>query len=219
MSSDRLTGEFLNGKPFVKLLNWATGLTKEGGRSVFLGIELMLQGNRVCPATSGATNWMSPAFNPDTNLFNVVAQEGCGISYKSNTFRPGGFPFYGDRLCGSPEEPWQMYARALDPATGTLRWEYRQINSRRYGAGHLSTAGGLILAGDDQAKLTVLDAATGKALWHFNSGTRISASPMTFSVNGRHEYRSGGRSKHRGVQLGRPVKTRLVLFSFQVQLV
>lgn len=40
------------------------------------------------------TNWMSPAYNPDTGYFYVVAQEGCGINYKGrDTFRPGGFPY------------------------------------------------------------------------------------------------------------------------------
>jgi alcohol dehydrogenase (cytochrome c) len=30
-----------------------------------------------------------------------------------------------------------------------------------------------------------LDAQTGKALWHFNTGQDVSASPMTYSVNGK----------------------------------
>jgi len=49
----------------------------------------------------------------------------------------------------------------------------------------LSTAGGLVFAGDDQGVLTALDAASGKALWHFNTGQRISASPMSYSFKGR----------------------------------
>jgi alcohol dehydrogenase (cytochrome c) len=78
-----------------------------------------------------------------------------------------------------------MYVRALDLTTGKLMWEYKQINSRRYGAGLLSTAGGLIFAGDDQGFLTALDARAGKALWHFNTGQQISASPMTYMVDGK----------------------------------
>jgi len=46
-------------------------------------------------------------------------------------------------------------------------------------------AGGLIFAGDDQGFFTGLDAETGKPLWHFNTGTRISASPISYAVNGR----------------------------------
>ena len=182
---DRTTGRFLNGTPFVNLLNWATGLTPEGRPIRVPGVVPSLQGNKVCPATSGATNWMSPAYNPQTGLFYVVAQEGCGISYKStDTFRPGGFPFMATGYVESPAEPWQMHVRALELATGKLVWDYKQIGSRRYGAGLLSTAGGLVFAGDDQGILTALDARTGKALWHFNTGQQISASPMTWIHKG-----------------------------------
>jgi alcohol dehydrogenase (cytochrome c) len=83
-----------------------------------------------------------------------------------------------------PQEPWQMYVRALEATTGKLRWEYKQIGSRRYGAGLLSTAGGLLFGGDDQGAFTALDAATGKPLWHFNTGQQITASPITYSVKG-----------------------------------
>jgi len=183
---DRVTGEFLKGVPFVKLLNWASGLTEKGRPIRVPGVEPTLRGNKVCPATAGATNWMSPAYNPDTNLFYVVAQEGCGISFKGrDTFRPGGFPFMATGYIEDPEEPWQMHVRALDPLTGELKWNYLQKGSKRYGAGLLSTAGGLLFAGDDQGFLTALDAATGRPLWHFNLGMRISASPMSYSFQGR----------------------------------
>jgi hypothetical protein len=56
-----------------------------------------------------------------------------GINTKSrDTFRPGGNAFMGTGYIESPEEPWQMYVRALDIATGKLQWEYKQVNSRRY---------------------------------------------------------------------------------------
>ncbi|MBI3683723.1 MAG: PQQ-dependent dehydrogenase, methanol/ethanol family [Acidobacteria bacterium] len=180
---DRTNGKFLHGTPFVKMLNWASGLTPEGRPMRVPGVIPSFQGTKTCPATSGATNWMSPAYNPDTGWFYVVAQEGCGINTKSrDTFRPGGFPYMGTGYVESPDEPWQMYVRALDLTTGKLQWEYKQIGSRRYGAGLLSTAGGLIFAGDDQGLLTALDARSGKALWHFNTGKQITASPMTYMV-------------------------------------
>ncbi|HUQ95887.1 MAG TPA: PQQ-dependent dehydrogenase, methanol/ethanol family [Bryobacteraceae bacterium] len=183
---DRTNGKFLHGTPFVKLLNWSSGLTPEGRPIRVPGILPSVQGTKTCPATSGATNWMSPAYNPDTGFFYVVAQEGCGINYKArDTFRPGGNPFMGTGYVESPLEPWQIYVRALDLTTGKLQWEYKQVNSRRYGAGLLSTAGGLIFAGDDQGVLTALDARSGKALWHFNAGEPIAASPMAYSVNGK----------------------------------
>jgi alcohol dehydrogenase (cytochrome c) len=183
---DRTTGKFLHGAPFIRQLNWAKGLTAEGRPIRNPQVIPSAQGTRTCPATAGATNWHSPAFNPDTGLFYVSVVEGCGINYKSrDTFRPGGVPFMATGYVEDPEAPWQSYVRALDVATGKMIWEYKQIGSKRYGAGLLSTAGGLVFAGDDQGILTALDAKTGKALWHFNAGQQISASPLSYSVNGK----------------------------------
>lgn len=183
---DRTNGKFLHGAPFVKHLNWASGLTPEGRPVRVAGVEPTPQGNKVCPPTSGATNWMSPAYNPDTGYFYLSALEGCGISYKSrDSFRPGGFPYMATGYIESPDEPWQMHVRALELETGKLVWDHEQIGSRVYGAGLLSTAGALLFAGDDQGFLTALDARTGRALWHFNTGRQITASPMTYSFKGK----------------------------------
>jgi alcohol dehydrogenase (cytochrome c) len=77
--------------------------------------------------------------------------------------------------------------RALDVTTGKMMWEYKQIGSNHYGPGLLSTAGGLLFSGDNQGVLTALDARGGKALWHFSTGEKITASPMAYSVLGN-EY-------------------------------
>ncbi len=183
---DRASGQFIHGTPFISNLNWATGLAEDGRPMRVPGVEPTLQGNKVCPSTSGATNWMSPAYNPDTGWFYVSVLEGCGISTKSaDRFRPGGFPYMATGYIESPDEPYQLHVRALDLTTGALKWDYKQIGGRHYGAGLLSTAGGLIFAGDDQGIFTALDARTGKPLWHFNTGQQISASPMTYSFKGK----------------------------------
>jgi alcohol dehydrogenase (cytochrome c) len=183
---DRTNGKFLHGSPFIKQLNWAKGLTPEGRPIRVPGVVPTIQGTRTCPATAGATNWHSPAYSPDTGLFYVAIMEGCGINYKSrDTFRPGGVPYMATGYVEDPEAPWQTYVRALDATTGKLQWEYKQIGSKRYGAGLLSTAGGLVFAGDDHGILTALDAKTGKALWHFNTGQQITASPITYSFKGK----------------------------------
>jgi alcohol dehydrogenase (cytochrome c) len=183
---DRVTGQFISGTPFVKLLNWASALTPQGRPVRVPGVVPTLQGTKTCPATAGATNWMSPAYSPDTRLFYVVAQEGCGINTKSmDTFRPGGFGFMATGYIESPEEPWQMHVRALEAATGKVVWDYAQIGSKKYGAGLLSTAGGLLFAGDDQGEFTALESRTGKPLWHFNTGQQIAASPIAYSFKGK----------------------------------
>ena len=187
---DRTNGRFLHGTPFVKSLTWSRGLTAEGRPILVPGKEPTLQGNLVCPPTQGATNWPSPAYNPETRGFYLIATEGCSINYRgSDNFQETGVSPNGTGYIESPEEGqrWQNYVRALDVTTGKLLWEYKQIGSNHYGPGLLSTAGGLIFAGDNQGLLTALDARSGRPLWHFSTGEKITASPMAYSVAG-HEY-------------------------------
>jgi alcohol dehydrogenase (cytochrome c) len=183
---DRATGEFLQGAPFVTHLNWASGLTAQGRPIRIPGVEPSLHGTKVCPTAIGATNWMSPAFNPDTGLFYVVALEGCSIATKSTEkFRPGGFQYRATGDVNLRDESWKVYVRALDFSTGKLRWESERFGNIGFGGGLLSTAGGLIFSGEEGGQLVALDAKTGKTVWHFNTGQRITASPMTYSVNGK----------------------------------
>jgi len=48
----------------------------------------------------------------------------------------------------------------------------------------LATAGGLVFAAVADGNLIALDAATGKLLWHYQTGERIKSSPMSFEVDG-----------------------------------
>jgi alcohol dehydrogenase (cytochrome c) len=48
----------------------------------------------------------------------------------------------------------------------------------------MTTAGGLVFFGDDAESFEAVDATTGAPLWHFHTGQSITASPMSFSVNG-----------------------------------
>ena len=50
--------------------------------------------------------------------------------------------------------------------------------------GTLTTSGGLVFFGDDANSFEAVDAKSGRALWHFNTGQRFVASPMTYAVDG-----------------------------------
>ena len=185
---DRTNGKFLQGTPFVKMLTWSAGLTEEGRPVLVPGMDPTPQGTRVCPSTAGATNWPSPAYSPDTGYFYVIAQEGCGVNFRVTTnFQPGsGSPGSGTGYMESPEEQerWELHVIALEVTTGKKVWDYKQIGSRHYGPGLLSTAGGILFAGEYQGNFTALDARSGKPLWTFNTGDLIWASPMAYSVRG-----------------------------------
>ena len=52
-------------------------------------------------------------------------------------------------------------------------------------AGVLSTAGGLVFAGTNEGDFLALDAATGKSLWHFQTGALIRANAMSYLSGGK----------------------------------
>ena len=52
-------------------------------------------------------------------------------------------------------------------------------------AGTVSTAGGVIFFGDDDGHLVGVDARDGKHLWHFQMGEGLTASPITYAVDGK----------------------------------
>ena len=183
---DRETGQFLHGNRFATQLNWATGLTAQGRPIRVPGIGPSLTGTKVCPSSIGATNWMSPTYDPQTGLLYLVTLESCGIATKNTEkFRPGGFQYLagGDVLIH--DDTWRVYLRALELTTGKEVWKQERIGSEGLGGGLLSTAGGVIFSGEGIGEFVALDPKTGKPVWHFNTGQKINAQPMTYMVNGR----------------------------------
>jgi alcohol dehydrogenase (cytochrome c) len=49
----------------------------------------------------------------------------------------------------------------------------------------MTTAGSLVFFGDDAESFEAVDAITGRALWHFNTGQTFNASPMSYAVEGK----------------------------------
>ena len=182
---DRLTGELLLAEPFVRNLTWASGIGKDGRPIRLPGQEPTPQGTRVCPSVDGATNWPSTAFNPATKLFYLMAEESCGIFTKNAQWWEQGKSFYGGTTRRSPGDVRRKYLRALDVTTGRVAWEIPDVGGGILASGLMSTAGGLVFYGDSTGGAFVAaDAASGKLLWHFNTGQPWKAGPMTYAIGG-----------------------------------
>ncbi len=182
---DRVTGTFLRATPFVERLTWAKGIDAQGRPIESPGMEPSPNGTRVCPSVRGATNWMSPSYNPQTGLLYVPTLEQCDM-YSSSAKKPEPMKnFAGTGGESISKEPGRFYLRALDPLTGGRRWEYPMTGHGDSWAGTVSTAGGLVFFGDDDGQLVALDAATGQCLWHYYLGQTITASPVTFMADGK----------------------------------
>jgi alcohol dehydrogenase (cytochrome c) len=189
---DRVTGEFLLGKPFVPV-RWMTGFGERGRPNRIP--EGKTAATRLFNGLPHATNWTPGSYSPETHLFFFSAQErGSDLAMFA---RGGG---------GS--------VRAVDATTGEERWQFKQAGSIFFG--ELTTASGLLFSGADEGchaganvsvrvpcligggdqgptntallsggRLYAIDAATGQMLWQTSLGGSAQGPPMTYAVEGK----------------------------------
>ena len=180
---DRTDGKFLRATPFVAKLNWAKGVDASG-RPILTDRIPAAKGTYICPGITGATNWFSPSYNPDTKLFYVMALERCDEYFAIPRQFTHGETFYNTGTKHPPNEHCQKILLALSVADGKPVWRYPQVGRGNSWGGTLTTAGGLVFFGDDAESFEAVDAATGRPLWHFNTGQKFVASPMSYAVDG-----------------------------------
>ncbi len=181
---DRVTGEFLAGKPYAKQ-TWAKGLDAKGRPILSGNAEPTTEGALVWPNANGATVWFSPSFSPATGYFYVAAREIGSRYFKRDTPYKPGTEFMGGGEEELPMDDAWGAIRALHATTGEIRWEFK-LHSPPW-AGVMSTGGNLVFSGSDEGDFYALDAHTGKPLWDFQTGGAISANPISFTVDG-HQY-------------------------------
>jgi alcohol dehydrogenase (cytochrome c) len=190
---NREDGKFLNAWPFVKDITWAKGID-ENGRPIYN--EENRPGNPsaaadgakgevifASPSFLGGKNWMPMAYSQKTGLFYVPSNEwGMDIWNEPITYKKGaaylgaGFtikPNYEDHI-GS--------LKAIDPATGEWKWEYK--NEAPLWGGVMTTAGGLVFLGTPEGEFKALDDETGKELFSFQTGSGIVGQPVTWDQDG-----------------------------------
>jgi glucose dehydrogenase len=157
---DRAKGELLLAKPFLRRVDWASGIGADGRPEV--------KDPRGCP--DDAANWSSTAYSPVTRLYYFLALEEC----------------VGERM-GYPDQTGQRFLRAVNIETGAVVWEIPQPGAAKAKSwsGVLATAGGLVFYGKPNGGFDAADARSGKTLWHFPTNVRMKASPMTFSFRGK----------------------------------
>jgi len=177
---DRVDGKFLFGTKYIKNVTWATGLSAEGRPLRVPDMEPTLEGRRVCPSLEGASNWYSTSFNPGTGLYYVQTNDKCGVFTKIPMEWAAGRGYMGGSFVQAPDEPAQRVLRAIDIQTGKIVWELPQQGPVTSWGGVLSTAGGIVIFGEDSGSLMAADASTGKPLWSFQTNQNWKASPMTY---------------------------------------
>jgi alcohol dehydrogenase (cytochrome c) len=180
---DRTNGKFLSAKPFFPRLNWAKEIDSDGRAVVMHSSDPTPEGTRTCPGALGATNWFSPSYSPKTGLLYVAAAEECDVFTSAPQKYHEGHDFLGSvYVPASGEKAWGAL-RAFDPFTGEKKWEFKYFTPPNGGC--LSTAGGVVFAGDSDGNFLALDARSGKDLWHIQIGAAIYSSPMTYALEGK----------------------------------
>jgi alcohol dehydrogenase (cytochrome c) len=140
----------------------------------------------VAPNESGATNYRSPSFDPQTGLFIVSAQDGYGIYF----FKPehGAYGWAGADygIAG------RAFLRAIDYQTGTIKWSHA-LGDGASAAGVLTTDSGVTFTGDVTGNAIAFRTSDGTTLWHSAIG-RVGNSPITYELDGRQFVLFGGGS-------------------------
>jgi alcohol dehydrogenase (cytochrome c) len=193
---DRATGQFLSGKPFVRV-TWADGFDGRGRPQRVPGQEATPQGTLVYPGNQGATNWYNPSYSPRTGLFYVPAWVNYGSLFikRTQTYVEGQYFGGGEGRATDAqglrtatnnlrtEDEGYGAILAFDPLTGARRWEYKMVDFTD--AGILTTASDLLFTGGREGDFYALDARTGALLWKFAAGGQVQSGPMTYAIGGR----------------------------------
>ena len=178
---DRVTGEHLLTSKYGSATNWAKGLNKFGGPLRKPEKDATVPGSLVSPTADGTINWEPPAYSPATGLFYVAESNEYAIFYLTDVDPRGSMG-----LGGKEEDPvgsGGSFLTAIDYKTGKAVWRHPYYGQGG-GGGLLTTAGGLLFAGDGAGNLVAHDAATGKPLWNTRIGG-VSNAPQTFMLDGR----------------------------------
>jgi len=178
---DRTNGAFIQAKPYVTT-TWATEVDAKGRPVELPNQRPTTAGTRTCPDLAGGSSYTSPSFDPVRHLFFVSARETCQVfvsypppeKYELGSMVMGG---------GSRNRGGTGVLRALDPVTMQKKWEV-PYGEPSY-SGVLSTASGLVFAGDDEGTLMAVHADTGKVLWRHQLPGMFWGAASTVMVDGR----------------------------------
>ena len=178
---DRTDGKFLFAKAFGHV-TWATGIGAGGRPIVNTALQPNETGTRVCPGALGLTNWYSPSYDPDTHWLYVATSNECDIFTSSPQPYRAGHDFLGSVYVPDLLERPTGALKAIDALSGTEQWSFPYFSNPNGGA--LSTAGGVVFAGESDGNFIALEARTGRDLWHVQLGAAIYSAAITFALEG-----------------------------------
>ena len=183
---DRRNGKLLSAEKFIEL-NWATSIDMTTGRPVENADKrprLGFRAKNICPNLIGGKNWMPMSYSLQTGLVYMPTMNLCmDLEGVQPQYKRGAF-YLGVEFDLGKSGPGGHLGEVMawDPVKKQKVWGNK--DELPYLGGMLSTAGGLVFHGDLKGWFKALDAKTGAALWKFNTGSGVSAAPMTYELGG-----------------------------------
>lgn len=181
---DRNNGAFISAFPFVRQ-TWNDGFDPEGKPLTRPDSIASPHPSPVYPAIGG-TNFQAPSFDGKAGILYVAFQDGPVSVVSEEPHWERGRTYTGGRRVvnpGSSDDSTQGI-KALDVATSKELWRF-DVTRRSGAAGVLGTRGGVLFAASGEGNFLALDSRNGRPLWHFKTGGPISASPISYAVDGR----------------------------------
>ena len=126
------------------------------------------------PGHGGGADWNHQSFSPHTGLMYTgmgYVAAAHSLTESSNGLRP-------------PGEYQTGAVVAVDPSTNLVRWKKRMPYSLAHGNGILTTESDVVFIGQPDGNLLAMDAHNGDELWRFQTGAAISASPVSYEIDG-----------------------------------
>jgi alcohol dehydrogenase (cytochrome c) len=161
-----------------------------------------------CPSAHGGKNWPPVAFNPQTRMVYVPANNNmCGAMTGVPVTYTAGRGYSGVQYGGNSVAPGADHfgeVQAWNVDTGQRVWMHPYAKNINWGS-MLTTAGNLVFSGGTgDKKIHAFDATSGKLLWEFETNSGIVAPPTTFMVDGKQHLavHAGWGGDPRGMQAG-----------------
>ena len=188
---ERTSGKinFVDGRPYVRQ-NVFKSLDPKTGRPDVdpdkkPGTEKLAD---FCPSLWGGKNWPPIAFNPNTRMIYIPANENLCATYigREVEYFPGrNYTGATTTMYIYPGAKHIGEVQAWNVDTGQRAWTHTFPKSANWGP-ILTTGGGLVFSGGTNDRMfRAFDAKNGKVLWEHPTNSGIIGVPMSFAIDGK----------------------------------
>jgi alcohol dehydrogenase (cytochrome c) len=194
---DRANGQFIRADQYQEKITWTKGIDPKTGKPVDydptkdvqlyagIGVRRGKRGEEACPWWNGSPTFFPPTMDAKRGIAYVAGAEGCISGTLNKTPLDENKDYVGLPPCCSEHGRVTAHGAlwAIDVKTGKILG--KETFQPPTESGMLSTDGELLFTGHMNGKFAAYDAKTLKEVWSFNTGTPITAPPMTYSVGGK----------------------------------